>query len=494
MNKTLLLLLMIVVVLAGCSKNAAQQPASTAAPTTQQDTTNNEDTTNTIVDPLAQPVLVQVVVSGGEAAAQSSDTAVPADIAQIPEKEQITKLLASGAVPLDSGENFNPDEPITRSQFIHWMYGYDNKNIKPKDAKTPSFSDVDATNPDYKLIEGLQNAGVITGFPDGTMKLEKELTRQELTLLWGWYQRERSITNPIVDKSIMEFVLNKYKDGNTIGDTYVFAVSHYAKDEQHSLEQVFDVKDTLEPQQPVTRAQAAHWIVDKTVINDQQKEQQEKTAELEQEAEQPSSESTAQNTVTVNDIATSSVQWQIAALLRAGIAATDEQGNFQPDESITRRDFIRWMHGYDYKELKDADQAPAAFSDVDTADPDYALVEQMRKADVLPALDQDNALKLDEPLTREQLALLWAWYQDMNSVKDPILALSTVQDSLFTIGDAKDIGKPYQNKEPYIRAVATFAYGEPTYRNVFGFTTLLKPQADVSRAEAAQWLVEYTDK
>ncbi len=496
MNKKLSLgLLLVVALLAGCTDQAAP-PATTNTneSASGQEATDTAEQNTTPADPLAAPTPVKVVVEGESPNNASSPSELPGDINTAPEKQQITKLMQAGAVKLDNPASFEPNKPITRSEFIHWMYGYDNKHIKPKYAKTPSFSDVNQDSPDYTLVEGLQAAGVITGFPDGTMKLDKELTRQELALLWGWYERERDVTNPIVDKSIMQFVLNKYKDGKQIGDTYVFAVSHYAKDEQHSFEQVFGVTDTLEPQQPVTRAQAARWIVDKTVINDQQKKQQEKTAELEQEAEEHASGSTAETTLTVNDIANSPVQWQIAALLRAGIAATDEQGNFQPDDSITRRDFIRWMHGYDYKELKDADQAPAAFSDVDPADPDYALVEQMRKADALPALDQDNALKLDEPLTREQLALLWAWYQDMNSVKDPILALSTVQDSLFTISDAKDIGKTYQNKEPYIRAVATFAYGEPTYRNVFGFTTLLKPQAEVSRAEAAQWLVEYTDK
>lgn len=493
MNKKLSLgLLLVVALLAGCTDKAAPPATSASETVTGQEATGTEEQGTTTTDPLAAPTPVKVVVQGASSSDSSSASQLPDDIGNVPEKQQITKLLQSGAVKLDNPASFEPNQPITRSEFIRWMYGYDGKHIKPKLASQPSFSDVDSSNPDYALIEGLQAAGVITGFPDGTMQLDKELTRQELTLLWGWYERERSVTNPIVDSSVTQFALKKYKDGAQISDTYVAAVGFYANQEKHPLEQVFGVTNKLEPQQPVTHAQAARWIVENTVVAEQQQEQNEVTKELQTEATEAMAAQQATQTVTVNDIATSPVQWQITRLISSGIPVLDGQGHFQPDTSITRRDFIRWMYQYDPKELTPADQPPPAFTDVQNTDPDYALVDKLRQADLLPAVN-NNELKLDQPLTREQLTVLWAWYQQMNNVREPILALSTVQDSLFTISDAKEIGTSYSNKEPYIRAVATFVYGEPTYRNVFGFTTLLKPQAEVSRAEAAQWLVEYTE-
>lgn len=490
-----ILLLTATFALTGC--NDLAEPVISSADSVNTTETSSEPTDATTeqstatVDSLSAPTPVKVIVQGVDATAD----ALPAeakDISNNPAEQQIKKLIDSGAVTLDATDNFNPDQPITRSEFINWMYGYDNKHVKTKNAENPSYTDVAPDNPDYRLIEGLQAAGIITGFPDGTMKLDKELTRQELTLLWGWYQRESDVTDPIVADSVQQFTLNKYSDMKKIGKTYLASLSYYAGKQEKPYVKVFSTDQALDPQEAVTRAQAAQWIIDYTQIDEKQVEVDQ---ENQDEDTSLSNTSSSSETITVNDISDSHVKTQIVKLLGSGAVTLDTNGQFRPDDSITRRDFIKWLYKYDFKDFEPQQTDQSSFKDVPVDDPDHNLIETLKAADAIVPLD-DNELQLDQPLTREQLTLMWSWYQDQFSVKDPIVNVDVLKTNLLnSVGeDAKNIGKLYQNKDLYIQGISGYLNGDREYRNIFGFVKLIKPQAEVSRAEAAQWIVTYTDK
>ncbi|ANF97267.1 hypothetical protein AR543_15510 [Paenibacillus bovis] len=471
-------------IITGCQTETSADQAVQKNP--QENTVGTDE--QSVDDPLAAPTAVYVNVQ--EQASSNESAQEPTDIAQTAEKEYIQKLLKSGAAKLDQQGKFMPEQPITRTEFINWMYNYNNKHIKPHNAKTPSFNDLTPENVNYTLIEGMKAAGVIIGFPDGSMQLDKALTRQELTLLWGWYTPEYLIIDPVLNKKTTRtYGLRPYRDSKQVGEPYVTSMNFYLNGEHDVYFDIFPKGKELKPQESVTRAQATHWIVANNKVNEKQEKQDERLARNNNEVA-PAVSPSLSDQITVTDIADSSVKGQITRLLQSGAASVNEQGEFQPDDVVTRRDFIRWMYKYDFKKWDAVSSSNPSYEDVPVTDPDYAIVETMKAADAIIPLD-NNKLELDRPLTREQLALLWYWYQDEDRVKDPMLNLNTIKAGTSTIPDFDRIGTTYADPEPYIRAVAAAENG--LYRNVFGYVKSLNPQQEVTRAEAAQWLVDGKD-
>lgn len=241
------------IILAGCFGGAGPEEdvvtsneavTEVPSPTAVNTPSNQEEQSTETPAASTQPETVQAV----DAAGHVSETF-------------IAKLLQGGNIELDAEGNFRPNEAITRSEFIHWMYGYDNKGIKPFKPSAPSFVDVPAQHADFELIEGLYQAGVITGFPDQTMKLDKELSREELCLLWGWYQSADSVIDPIIPLASAELSLKPYGDGDKVGQIFIRAVDKYLTNEDSSYTAVFGKTPKLNPQGSVSRAEAAQWIV-----------------------------------------------------------------------------------------------------------------------------------------------------------------------------------------------------------------------------------------
>ncbi|WP_068777494.1 S-layer homology domain-containing protein [Paenibacillus sp. FJAT-26967] len=195
--------------------------------------------------------------SGGDATSSPRGPLRVKDIAGHIEQEAIVKLLASGAVNLD-GEMFQPNEMIQRGEFLAWAHGYDPKDTVKKKPDQPVFQDVPADHPYADLLAGLKASERVTAMQDGSFQPDKELTREELAQLWGWYQRTERILSPKQDYS--DTFMKFRKDGDKVQEIYRVAVDHYIffDDFYH---QVFGDVPRLNPQMAVTRAEAAAWIV-----------------------------------------------------------------------------------------------------------------------------------------------------------------------------------------------------------------------------------------
>lgn len=178
------------------------------------------------------------------------------DVANHPAEKEITKLVQAGAVDIGPGGNFRPNEIITRGEFINWMYRYNSQGIKPHKPSTPSFKDVSEDHPLFETIEGIKAGGLIVGYPDGTLKLEKELTREELVLLLGWYLQHRGVIEPIEATLV---VIAYEPDRDQVGDDFAYAVVAYKSE----WREIFGNTPKLMPKQGVTRAEAAQWIITK---------------------------------------------------------------------------------------------------------------------------------------------------------------------------------------------------------------------------------------
>ncbi|MGB3757935.1 MAG: S-layer homology domain-containing protein [Rivularia sp. (in: cyanobacteria)] len=173
-------------------------------------------------------------------------------------------------------------------------------------------------------------------------------------------------------------------------------------------------------------------------------------------------------------------------------AKTNNPANqFQPNKNITRREYARWLVAANNaiyansssKQIRLAGESnKSAFSDVKNTDPDFAAIQGLAEAGLIPSsLSGDSTQVLfrpDAPLTREQM-LLWKIPLDTRQGL-PNASLDTVKQTWGFQDTAKIDPKA-------LRAViADYQNGEQSnIRRVFGYTTLFQPKKAATRAESA---------
>jgi len=163
----------------------------------------------------------------------------------------------------------------------------------------------------------------------------------------------------------------------------------------------------------------------------------------------------------------------------------------KPNTIITRREFALWLVAANNQIYRNrpaqkirtgVSTSQPAFQDVSRADPDFAAIQGLAEAGLIPSsLSGDPTatnFRPDSPLTRENL-LLWKVPMDIRRTL-PNATVQAVQDT-WGFQDAARI-------EPKaLRAVlADFQNGDlSNIRRAFGYTTLFQPKKLVTRAEAA---------
>ncbi|NEQ47851.1 MAG: S-layer homology domain-containing protein [Leptolyngbya sp. SIOISBB] len=160
-------------------------------------------------------------------------------------------------------------------------------------------------------------------------------------------------------------------------------------------------------------------------------------------------------------------------------------------QPITRREYARWLfESYnaiyadepgDRLRAGNASDAPA-FQDVSPEDPDFAAIQGLAEAGIIPSAFTGNSTDVnfrpDAPLTRADL-ILWKVPLDTRT------ALPTTTPAAVTTAwgfqDADSI------EALVLRAIAAdFQLGDfANFRRAFGYTTLFRPDKAVTRAEAA---------
>jgi len=106
--------------------------------------------------------------------------------------DQAARQTASGT----PSQDFEPNQPISRGEFAHWLLTANNKvyqevpakRIRPATANaTPAFQDVPTSHPYFAAIQGLAEAGIIPSAKTGnatavTFRPDAPLTRETLVL------------------------------------------------------------------------------------------------------------------------------------------------------------------------------------------------------------------------------------------------------------------------------------------------------------------------
>ena len=164
---------------------------------------------------------------------------------------------------------------------------------------------------------------------------------------------------------------------------------------------------------------------------------------------------------------------------------------FEPNQIIKRRDYARWLVAANNriyanqagKQIRLASKTvQPAFQDVGTTDPDFAVIQGLAEAGLIPSpLSGDSTAVLfrpEAPLTREDL-IFWKVPLDIRQGL-PSASLDAVKET-WGFQDAAKID-PKALRSLY----ADFQNGEQAnVRRVLGYTTLFQPKKPVTRAEAA---------
>ncbi|MBF2065781.1 MAG: S-layer homology domain-containing protein [Calothrix sp. C42_A2020_038] len=190
----------------------------------------------------------------------------------------IQDLASLGVLTLDSinSQNksnnttlFEPNKVITRREYARWLVAANNAMYASNPAKQiraasesaqPAFSDVNKTNPDFPVIQGLAEAGLIPSPLSGNstevlFRPDAPLTREQL-ILWKLPLDTRAAL-PAANLEAVKQTWG-FQDAGKIDPRALQAVlADFQNGEQSNIRRVFGFTTLFQPKRPVTRAEAA---------------------------------------------------------------------------------------------------------------------------------------------------------------------------------------------------------------------------------------------
>ena len=175
-------------------------------------------------------------------------------------EKEILDLIKVGVFQ-PNGEKFDPQKPITRAEFIEWLVKSNNlirrkkDFIRTADAGSPSsFTDLTESNPYFKYIQGMADAGWSIGFTDKTFRPDQPLTREQMI----------GIKTPIDwnNETYDNYHTKFWTDGAKISKTFIRPMSteafaFYEEKHNNNWSRLFGKTRICNPQKPVSRAEAA---------------------------------------------------------------------------------------------------------------------------------------------------------------------------------------------------------------------------------------------
>lgn len=217
-------------------------------------------TTPTTKVPIVKPTVVKVKTNFSDLTKESPTV-----------QQYIQDLAALGVLTLPKSNNgkFEPAKTLTRREFARWLLTSNNKlygNSTSKQIRLgstreqPAFSDVSKTDPDFGVIQGLADAGLIpsrlTGnSSDVLFRPDAPLTRQDLLLWKVPLDVRKSLPKASVD-SVKETW--GFQDTGDINPQALSAIlADHNNGEKANIRRMLGYTTLFQPKKPVTRAQAA---------------------------------------------------------------------------------------------------------------------------------------------------------------------------------------------------------------------------------------------
>lgn len=236
-------------------KSIAASPGTEVNPETNSGIFNNHGVqSNPTSTPSAEPFVGKF----------SDFESIPA-----PLRPFIQDLSGLGILRPKQGSEFEPNAPITRRQYAAWLVAANNRiysdnpsrqiRLSPPTTDAPIFTDVPRTDPDFSIIQGLVNAGLISagnaGKANNLFKPDAPLTREDLVLWKVPLDLRRPLPTATVDAVKQAW---GFQDSDRISAPALRAIlADFSAGDLSNIRRSFGYTTIFQPQKPVTRAEAA---------------------------------------------------------------------------------------------------------------------------------------------------------------------------------------------------------------------------------------------
>nr|WP_217359302.1 S-layer homology domain-containing protein [Anabaena sp. UHCC 0204] len=217
--------------------------------------TNN---TNVVTQPTTQP----------ETLASQEFT----DIQKAPPewRSHIQDLATLGILSIEPKTNeFLPDKTITRREYARWLVAANNamyannpaKQIRLASSSTqPAFRDILTKDPDFPVIQGLAEAGLLPSALSGDatavlFRPDAPVTREQM-LLWKVPLDTRQAL-PAANLEAVKQTWGFQDAGNIEPKALKAVLADFQNAEQSNIRRVFGYTTLFQPKKPVTRAEAS---------------------------------------------------------------------------------------------------------------------------------------------------------------------------------------------------------------------------------------------
>lgn len=185
-----------------------------------------------------------------------------------PLRSFIKDLTELGILKPKQGNQFEPNIPVTRRQYVAWLVATNNRIYRDNPSRQiripqvatdkPIFTDVPAKDPDFSAIQALVNTGLISASPDPAKNLFKPddpLTRETLVLWKVPLDLRRPLPTATVEAVKQAW---GFQDSDRISPEALRAVlADFASGDLANIRRSFGYTIVFQPQKPVTRAEAA---------------------------------------------------------------------------------------------------------------------------------------------------------------------------------------------------------------------------------------------
>jgi hypothetical protein len=185
------------------------------------------------------------------------------DIAPPSLKNWIRDLNKLGTITPKTGQQFKPNILVARREYARWLLETNNRLYKNQPSRqirlaqptdSASFTDIPNNHPDFGIIQGLANAGLIGGIGD-SFRPNDPLLREELVQ----WKIPLDLRQPL-PIATLESVSKSwgFKDSDRISENALNAIFADAQlRDLSNIRRSFGFTTLLQPQKPVTRAEAA---------------------------------------------------------------------------------------------------------------------------------------------------------------------------------------------------------------------------------------------
>ena len=218
----------------------------------------NTNNTNAVTQPSTQP--------------ETLGTQEFTDIQKAPPewRSHIQDLAALGVLSIEPKTNeFLPDKIITRREYARWLVAANNAMYAKNPAKQirlaspstqPAFRDILTKDPDFPVIQGLAEAGLIPSALSGDatavlFRPDAPLTREQL-ILWKVPLDTRQAL-PAANLKAVKQTWGFQDAGNIEPKALRAVLADFQNGEQSNIRRVFGYTTLFQPKKPVTRAEAS---------------------------------------------------------------------------------------------------------------------------------------------------------------------------------------------------------------------------------------------